>query len=76
MCTECSHYYYTNEGATAAWWLFLGRITRKMPCKSTCSLGKLVADFAEVAEGPWLDLTAVKGAYVCTYEQGLFFEYL
>jgi hypothetical protein len=34
-----------------------------------------VADFAELAEGPWQDLTAVEGAY-SIYEQGLFFECL
>ncbi len=35
-----------------------------------------MADFAELAEGPWQDLTAVEGAYVSIYEQGLFFECL
>ncbi len=34
-----------------------------------------MADFAELAEGPWQDLTAVEGAY-SIYEQGLFFECL
>jgi hypothetical protein len=55
---------------------FLGRITRKLPCKTTCRLGKSVADFAELAEDSWQDLTAVKGACVSTYVQGLFFECL
>jgi hypothetical protein len=42
---------------------FLGRITQKLPCKIACRLGKSVADFAELAEESWQELTAVKGAW-------------
>ncbi len=54
---------------------FLGCITQTLPCKITCRLAKSVADFAETEES-WQDLTAVKGACVSIYEQGLFIEFL
>ncbi len=39
---------------------FLGRITQKLLCKITCRLGKSEADFAELVEESWQDLTAEK----------------
>jgi hypothetical protein len=76
VCTECSQYYYAYEGANAALWTISRPHNWKLPWKITCSLGKSVAEFAEMAEEFWQDLTTVEGACVSMYERGLFFECL